>query len=283
MHSNIENIEKLYVKEYNFFEGYQICSSRKLGLRVGEVSRVIPFQNFKVFGKGTGKFRVMCLDVWNKVIKASYDPLVLSEKDKQLVSIGDIDPNKQYVGFISTTSSNGIIVEFQNNIKGLVNSHEVKLNGGDISSYQQGQGILVYVRTAKEGLLELALSLTKKEKRKRKQSSTNEEDGEKFATICSVNSKSIQPVYVRINKKLIALSIFKHICTPEQLATVLPLDEHFHVGDRVKIYIKDNEYYLYPPEQLTNPQLKICRVVGQKSPIVRLQYDKDGFGSCHIT
>lgn len=71
---------------------------------------MIPFQNFKVFGKGTGKFRVMCLDVWNKVIKASYDPLVLAEKDKQLTSLDDIDLNKQYVGFVSTTSSNGVIV-----------------------------------------------------------------------------------------------------------------------------------------------------------------------------
>lgn len=118
------------MKENNYFEKYQICSSRKLGLRVGEVSRVIPFQNFKVFGKGTGKFRVMCLDVWNKVIKASYDKLVLEEKDKQLNHVDKIDLTKQYVGFVSTVSSNGVIVEFQNSIKGLLNSHEIKVNGG---------------------------------------------------------------------------------------------------------------------------------------------------------
>lgn len=78
MHTEIDNIEKLYVKENNYFERYQICSTRKLGLRVGELARVIPFQNFKVFGKGTGKFRVMCLDVWNKVLKVSHDPLLIS-------------------------------------------------------------------------------------------------------------------------------------------------------------------------------------------------------------
>ena len=149
LHESIDAITKLYIKENNYFDKYQICSSRKLGLRVGQVSRVIPFQNFKVYGRGKGKFRVMSLDVWNKVLKASYDPLVLAEKDKQLTSLGDIELDKQYAGFISTVSPNGIIVEFQNSIKGLVNAHEIKLNGGDVSNYQQGQGVLVYIRAAK--------------------------------------------------------------------------------------------------------------------------------------
>jgi hypothetical protein len=87
LHDSIESITKLYIKENNYFDRYQICSSRKLGLRVGQVSRIIPFQNFKVYGKGKGKFRVMSLDVWNKVLKASYDPLVLTEKDRQLTSL----------------------------------------------------------------------------------------------------------------------------------------------------------------------------------------------------
>lgn len=123
LHEGIEAITKLYIKENNYFDKYQICSSRKLGLRVGQVSRIIPFQNFKVYGRGKGKFRVMSLDVWNKVLKASYDPLVLEEKDKQLMSLSEIEMDKQYVGFVSTVSPNGIIVEFQNSIKGLVNSH----------------------------------------------------------------------------------------------------------------------------------------------------------------
>ncbi len=49
-------------------------SSRKLGLRVGEVAKEIPFNNFKIFGEGEGpKFKVLCLDVWNKVVKVTYD------------------------------------------------------------------------------------------------------------------------------------------------------------------------------------------------------------------
>jgi hypothetical protein len=83
-----------------------------------------------------------------------------------------------------------------------------------LSNYQQGQGVLVFVRAVKEGLLELALSLNKREKRKLSQSMTFEGEGEKMGTIYSVNSKSIQPIYVRINKRLVALSIFKHITVP---------------------------------------------------------------------
>lgn len=63
----------------------------------------------------------------------------------------------------------------------------------------------------------------------------------------------------------------------------MPLEEHFKVGDRVKVYIKDSEYFLYPPEQLTNPKNRICRVVGLKPPFARLQYEKDQFASCHIS
>lgn len=97
LHTEIDNVDKLWVKENNYFERYQIMCSKKLGLRVGEVAKIIPFNNFKVFGDGsqhgvkynsevaakiahdnTGKkFRVMCLDVWNKVVKISYDPKLL--------------------------------------------------------------------------------------------------------------------------------------------------------------------------------------------------------------
>lgn len=163
-----------------------------------------------------------------------------------------------------------------------MNSHEIKLNGGEVSNYHQGQGVLVFIRAAKEGLLELALTLTRREKRKRSQSITLE-DGEKLATISSINTKSIQPIYVRFNKRLVALSIFKHIAAPEKLQSMLPLEQHFRVGDKVKLYVKDNEYYLYPPQEQQFEELKICRIVAIQSSIARLQFDKDQFGSCHIT
>ena len=56
-------------------------SSKKVGVQVGEVAKTIPFTNFKVYGEGQGKFRVMCLDAWNKVIKVSYEPTILTAKN----------------------------------------------------------------------------------------------------------------------------------------------------------------------------------------------------------
>lgn len=52
-----------------------------MGIRVGDVGKSVPFTNFKVYGEGEGKFRVMCLDVWNKVVKLSYDPKVVQTKN----------------------------------------------------------------------------------------------------------------------------------------------------------------------------------------------------------
>lgn len=34
-----------------------------------------------MYGEGEGKFRVMCLDVWSKVVKLSYDPKVVQAKN----------------------------------------------------------------------------------------------------------------------------------------------------------------------------------------------------------
>lgn len=56
-------------------------SSKKVGIKVGDVSKTVPFTNFKVYGVGQGKFRVMCLDIWSKVIKLCYDPKVFQAKN----------------------------------------------------------------------------------------------------------------------------------------------------------------------------------------------------------
>lgn len=65
-------------------------SSKKIGLKVGEVAKTIPFSNFKVYGTGQGKFRVVCIDVWNKVMKVSYDPKIIKAKNL-LFDIDEID------------------------------------------------------------------------------------------------------------------------------------------------------------------------------------------------
>ena len=94
-------------------------SSKKVGLKVGDIGKTIPFSNFKVFGQGEGKFRVMCLDVWSKVIKVCYDTKIVAAKNL-LFNIEDIDENTKYCGFISNVNINGVVIEFCNNIKGII-------------------------------------------------------------------------------------------------------------------------------------------------------------------
>lgn len=84
-------------------------SSKKIGIQVGDVSKTIPFTNFKVYGVGEGKFRVMCLDIWNKVLKVSYDPKILTAKNL-LREEEEIDESMKYCGFISNVNANGVVV-----------------------------------------------------------------------------------------------------------------------------------------------------------------------------
>ena len=76
----------------------------------------------------------MCLDVWNKVIKISYDDKVM-KSNKMLFSVDDIDLeseegiNKQYCGFVTSANEHGVVVEFCNNIKGTIPKNEVKMSG----------------------------------------------------------------------------------------------------------------------------------------------------------
>ena len=176
LEADISTVQKAWIKENNYFERYQVLCTFKAGLRVGEVSRSIPFSNFKVYGEASGKFRVMSLDNWNKVIKISNDPLVLSETDKQLTSLEEVDVKKQYVGFVSTISPNGLIIEFQNSIKGLLNSHELKVHEKVVGDFQRGQGILVYIQAAKKGLLKLRLSNEERVKEKKKEKNQPKDD-----------------------------------------------------------------------------------------------------------
>ena len=109
-------------------------TSRKIGARVGETAKVIPFSNFKVLGlRGEGKFRVMCLDVWSKVIKVTQDPLLM-RSDRLLVSTDNIDPDQRYTGFIANLNQNGVVVEFCNNIRGIVSQREIQLHGLELTA-----------------------------------------------------------------------------------------------------------------------------------------------------
>lgn len=50
VNDDLSAAHKLYVKENNYFEKYQIMTTKKIGVAVGEVSKVVPFSNFKIYG-----------------------------------------------------------------------------------------------------------------------------------------------------------------------------------------------------------------------------------------
>jgi hypothetical protein len=137
LHSEMENLNKFWAKENNYFERYQIMSSKKVGMKVGDVGKNIPFTHFKVYGEGTGRFRVLCLDIWNKVIKVSYEPALLAAKNL-LFSEEQVEEDQKYCGFICNVNANGVVVEFCNNLKGIVSQRELQLNNIQITDQNIG-------------------------------------------------------------------------------------------------------------------------------------------------
>lgn len=286
LHSEIANVNKFWAKENNYFEGYQIMSSKKVGLKVGEVAKVIPFTNFKIYGSGEGKFRVMCLDVWNKVIKVSYDKKILIAKNL-LFDTDDIEENQKYCGFISNVNANGTVVEFCNNIRGILSQRELQLNNVEINAKSIGTAIEVYVTNNKKNYL--GLTLTPPEMRKAKTSKKgeiveNDAEGTSMGVIQSISPKSIHPIYIKLKNRLIKINIFDGIrpASLDDLPIIQDIESNYQVGQRVQVFQKKGQFYLYPPEQLSDKSLRFCRVIGIQNNSLRLQIKKDEFKSCHI-
>ena len=254
-------------------------SSRKLGLRVGEVSKTIPFSNFKVIGEGDGsKFRVMCLDVWNKVLKVSYDEKILKCKNL-LFDVESIVDEEQYCGFIKSITQNGVIIEFCNNIKGILPANEVKINELNITEENFGEAMDVYISQIKKSLLILSLvpPTMRKQKSKKKEEITKEEETT-MGIIQSIDKNSINPIYVRLkNNKIVKICVFDGIkpAALSSLPIIQNLEDHFEINQKIKIFRKKNKYYLYPPEQLSDKELRICRVVAQQGSQLRLQIQQN--------
>jgi ribosomal protein S1 len=66
----------------------------------------------------------MCLDVWSKIIKVSYDEKIL-KANNLLMDADAIDENQKYCGFISNVNANGVVIEFCNNLKGIISQREL--------------------------------------------------------------------------------------------------------------------------------------------------------------
>lgn len=59
----------------------------------------------------------MCLDVWNKVVKVSYDDKFI-KSNNMLYDLEEVDLQKQYCGIVKNINDNGVVVEFCNNVRG---------------------------------------------------------------------------------------------------------------------------------------------------------------------
>jgi hypothetical protein len=70
--------------------------------------------------------------------------------------------------------------------------------------------------------------------------SKNEETS--MGTIQSIDTKSINPIYIKLRQKLVKISIFNGICPPSllDLHKILNLEDNYKVGDHVKVFRKAN-------------------------------------------
>lgn len=59
----------------------------------------------------------MCLDVWNKVVKVSYDDKFI-KSNNMLYDLEEVDLQKQYCGIVKNINDNGVVIEFCNNVRG---------------------------------------------------------------------------------------------------------------------------------------------------------------------
>ncbi len=106
-----------------------------------------------------------------------------------------------------------------------------------------------------------------------------------MGVIMSVSSKSIHPIYIKLkNNKLVKINIFDGIrpASLDDLPIITDIPNHFAVGSRVQVFAKRGKYYLYPPEQLSDKQLRFCRVVAIHGNSLRLQTKENEFKNCHI-
>ena len=95
-------------------------------------------------------------------------------------------------------------------------------------------------------------------------------------TIVSIDQKSIHAIYVKLKSKMVKLSIFNGVkpAALGNLPIIRDLKSQFEVGQQVRVFRNGKEHYLYPPEQLSDKNLRICRIISQKGPYLRVQVGK---------
>lgn len=105
-----------------------------------------------------------------------------------------------------------------------------------------------------------------------------------MGVIQSINSKSIHPIYVKLKNKLVKINIFDGIrpASLDNLPIITDLESHYQVGSRIQVFSKKGKYFLYPPEQLSDKNLRFCRVITIHGNSLRVQTRENEFKNCHI-
>lgn len=80
------------------------------------------------------------------------------------------------------------------------------------------------------------------------------------------------------------ISIFDGIrpASLEDLPIIQDLESNFKVGEKVQVFSKKGKFYLYPPEQLSDKNLRFCRIINIQGNTLRVQIKDDEFRNCHI-
>jgi hypothetical protein len=120
------------------------------------------------------------------------------------------------------------------------------------------------------------------------QNGTDNATGEsvEMGVIQSVNKKSIYPIYIKLkSNKFAKISIFDGVRAPSlnEAHIISNLEEHYKVGQNVRVFRKGKSYFLYPPEQMKDKELRFCRVLDVKGSHLRVQTGDKEFKNCHIT
>jgi hypothetical protein len=94
-----------------------------------------------------------------------------------------------------------------------------------------------------------------------------------MGVVHSISAKSIHPIYIKLKNKLIKVNIFDGIKPPsiDDLPLITDLESHYQIGSRVQVFSRKGKFYLYPPEQLCDKELRFCRIVAIQGNLLRVQ------------
>ena len=76
---------------------------------------------------------------------------------------------------------------------------------------------------------------------------------------------------------MVKINIFDGIrpASLEDLPIIQNIKDNFAVGEKVHLFSKKGKYYLYPPEQMSDKNLRFGRVINIQGNSMRIQTKED--------